>query len=64
MKMVVGIQIQMSVELMTMELGTSNQPFLQDYQEYSDRVTDGFCKSLWEKLRHFRFELVLKTAIF
>ena len=49
----------MSVELFTKDLGISNQPFLQDYQEYGGRATDEVCKSLWEKLDHFHFELIL-----
>jgi hypothetical protein len=55
----VGIQLQMSVELFTIELGLSSQPFLSDFTKYSPRITDSFCKSLWERLHQFQFRLVI-----
>jgi hypothetical protein len=48
-KSAVGIQLMMSVEILTMEIGVSTQPFLLSFDQYGSRATDGFCKCLWEK---------------
>ena len=56
---VVGTQLQMSLEVMTCELGLSAQPFLLPYDKYGSWATDGFLKSLWEKLDRFQFKLTL-----
>ena len=42
-----------------MEIGVSTQPFLQSFDQYGSRATDGFCKCLWEKLNIFWLRLVL-----
>ena len=56
---VVGTQLQMSVEILTCELGLSAQPFLLPYEKYGSRATDCFVKSLWEKLDRFQLKLIL-----
>jgi hypothetical protein len=49
-KTAVVIRILMSVEILTMVIGVSTQPFLQRFDQYGSRATDGFCKCLWENL--------------
>jgi hypothetical protein len=54
---IIEVQLQMSVEVLTMELGTSSQPSLHDYAKYGPQVTRGFCDALWEKLHKFWMNL-------
>ncbi len=59
-----GVQLQMSLELLICEVGISNQPFTLNYKRYGSFATDGFCKSLWEKLDHFHFQLFVNHTLF
>ena len=45
----VGRLLQVSLELMIMELGMSSQPFEVDFIRHGKWVTDSWLKSLWEK---------------
>jgi hypothetical protein len=46
---IIGVQLQMSLELLTLEVGISPQPFLQDFSKHGSRATHGFLSALWEK---------------
>ena len=61
-KSLVSTQYQMSLELLMLELGVSDQPFLQDYQKYSSWVTPVTLSELWAKLHRFGFKLEVDTA--
>jgi hypothetical protein len=61
---VLGVQLQMSLELLICEVGISDQPFTLSYKKYGDYATEGFCKSLWEKLDHCQCRLFLDHSIF
>ena len=61
---VLGVQLQMSLELLICEVGISDQPFILSYKKYGDYATDSFCKSLWEKLDHFDCRLFLNHTLF
>lgn len=56
---IVGIQLQVAVENLIIELGVSSQPFLLPFQQYSPRATTGFCTSLWEKLDRYHLPMRL-----
>lgn len=58
---VVGVQLQMSVELLAIELGMSDQPFTLDFSRYGQRATHGFCTSLWSKLSKFNLKLEIRN---
>eukprot|EP00804_Cyclotella_cryptica_P003924 CCRYP_016117-RA/>CCRYP_016117-RA protein AED:0.75 eAED:0.75 QI:0/-1/0/1/-1/1/1/0/1178 len=60
---VVGVQLQMSIELLIIEIGISSQPFTTPYSRYSSRATTGFCSRLWEKLDHYQLKLRLGTEV-
>ena len=53
----VGRLLQVSLELLILELGVSSQPFQVDYNVYGNWVTDSWIKSVWEKV--FLFGVVL-----
>ena len=53
----VGKLLQVSIELLVLELGVSSQPFQADYNKYNKWVTDCWLKSVWEKV--FLFGVVL-----
>jgi hypothetical protein len=59
---VVGVQLQMSMELLICELGLSHQPFTLSYKTYSHFATDGFCKKLfssWDRIySHFQENMI------
>ena len=55
----VGIQYQLSAELLVIELGTSNQPSLEDFNALGHRVTDCLLKELWSRLHRFNIKLRL-----
>lgn len=52
-----GIQYQKSMELLTIELGLSDQPFLEDYTKYNNWVTDCTLKETWARMHCFKFVL-------
>ena len=61
---VLGVQLQMSLELLICEVCISHQPFTLSYSKYGSYATEGFCKSLWEKLDHFHCHLFLNHKLF
>ena len=53
----VGLKMQLSLELPTLEIGISSQPLQESYKRYWPCITDGWFKSLWEKLDIFGITL-------
>ena len=49
----VGLKMQLSLELLTLEMGISNQPLQESYKRYSSWITAGWFKSVWEKIDMF-----------
>jgi hypothetical protein len=45
------------MELLTIELGLGDQPFLADYDQYKDWVTDCTLKEMWHRVQRFGFVL-------
>jgi hypothetical protein len=56
---VVGRLLQSSMEMFTIELGLSNQPFAEKYALGSHWVTHSWIKSLWEKVNLFGIKVEL-----
>jgi hypothetical protein len=56
-KSLLGVQYQMSVELLTIELGHGPQPFLLDYERYESLATRCMMKELWARMHRFGFQL-------
>ena len=56
-KSLVATQYQMSLELLLLELGVSDQPFLEDFDKFSTWVTPVTLTELWSKLNRFGFKL-------
>ena len=46
----VGLKMQLSLELPTLEMGISSQPLQESYKRYGPWIMDGWFKSLWEKV--------------
>lgn len=57
--MVAGKKLQISVELLIIELGLSNQPFHLNYRSFQFLTTDCMFIALWEKISKFGFQLTL-----
>ena len=49
----VGLKMQLSLKLLTLEMGILSQPLQESYKRYGPWVTDGWFKSLWEKVDMF-----------
>jgi hypothetical protein len=49
--------MQVSMELLILELGISEQPLLEPFKKYGARVTRLWLKSLWEKVSRFKLRL-------
>ena len=54
---IVGVQYQMSLELMAIELGLGPQPFLLDFSKYKDWATDCMLKEVWSRMHRFGFRM-------
>ena len=52
-KSCLGINLQASLELLVIEMGTSLQPLAEDYDQCHHWVTPSWLKSIWEKARRF-----------
>ena len=50
---VVGNQLQLSMELLMIEVGISANPLLANYEQYHFLATDCWLKFLWEKISRF-----------
>ena len=49
----VGLNMQLSLELLTLEMGISSQPLQESYKRFGSWITEGWFKSLWEKVDMF-----------
>lgn len=61
-KSLVGTQFQMSFEVLVLELGLSDQPFLQNYSKYKDWVTPTILTETWSRMHRFGFKMTVDTA--
>jgi hypothetical protein len=56
----IAIQMQASLEALIIEMGMSNQPFMEDYERCSNKwVTLSWLKTVWEKAHRLRFQIEL-----
>jgi hypothetical protein len=55
----VGIQLQVSMELLIIELGLSAQPLQESFKKYGTRVTHSWVKSIWEKVFRYKVSIEL-----
>jgi hypothetical protein len=53
----VGIQLQVSIELLILELGLGAQPLQESYEKYGSRTTHSWIKSIWEKVSKYRIKV-------
>jgi hypothetical protein len=53
----VGIQLQVSMELLIIELGLSAQPLQEPYEKYGKRVTHSWIKLVWEKVSKYKIKV-------
>jgi hypothetical protein len=56
-----GVQYQMSAELLAIEVGMSAQPLLLDYDRCESWAMDSTLKELWARLHRFGFQMQLDT---
>jgi hypothetical protein len=61
-KSMVGTQYQMSLELLILELGLTDQPLLLDYEKYKDWVTYCNWTEMWSRMLRFDFKLTVNTV--
>ena len=43
----VGLKMQLSLELLTLEMGISSQPLQESYKRFGSWITEGWFKNLW-----------------
>ena len=61
----IAIQMQASLEALIIEMGMSNQPFMEDYERCSNKwVTLSWLKTVWEKAHRLRFQIELGPTEF
>ena len=53
------VKLKLLLEYMIVELGISDEPLQESYEEYSSWVTDSWLKSLWEK---HKFNVLVEFA--
>jgi hypothetical protein len=56
-----GIQTQVSTELLITELGISSQPFQELYATYGKWIGHSWLKSIWEKVHRFNITIEIAT---
>lgn len=57
----VGLKMQMSIELLIVEMGISLQPLQESYAKYGEWITHSWFKSVWEKLDKFKIVVELNN---
>jgi hypothetical protein len=57
-KSCLGINLQASLELLVIEMGTSLQPLAEDYNQCHHWVTPSWLKSIWGKARRFDIKVL------
>jgi hypothetical protein len=55
-----GIELQVSLELLIIEMGILSQPFQESYTKYVERVTPSRLKLVWEKVDHFNVKISIR----
>ena len=61
-KSALGVQIQISLEQLILELGMSFQPFQMSFRKYGTWVTKCWLKGIWEKMDAFDFRLEVNNV--
>jgi len=56
-----GVQYQLSVELMAIELGIGPQPVCANYTKYQSRVMACLMKEMWARMGRFNLSLEIHT---
>jgi hypothetical protein len=56
-----GIQVQVSIELLITELGISPQPLQESYAKYGKWITHSWLKLIWEKVDKFNITIEIAT---
>jgi hypothetical protein len=56
-----GIQLQVSLELLIVELGVSSQPFQEVFSKYGKWVTASWFKSVWEKVDTYNVRIQIRS---
>jgi hypothetical protein len=56
-----GIQMQVSMELLITKLGISPQPLQESYAKYGKWITHSWLKSIWEKVDKFNITIEVAT---
>eukprot|EP00956_Cyclotella_meneghiniana_P029292 scaffold70426_cov59-Cyclotella_meneghiniana.AAC.3 len=59
-----GTEFQMSYELLIVELGLSDQPFLLEYDKYHERAAPTLLTEVWSRMDKFGFQLTTGTVKF
>ncbi len=57
----VGLQLQVSMEMMIIELGLSLQPLQESFCTYVKWVTNTWLKPVWEKVNRFNIKVEITT---
>jgi hypothetical protein len=55
--------MQVSTELLILELGISSQPFQESYATYGKWITHFWFKSIWEKVHRFSVTIEITTLL-
>ena len=63
-KSMTGVEFQMSYELLIIELGLSNQPFLLDFNKYHNRAAPTLLTEVWSRMHRFGFKLTTNMIKF
>jgi hypothetical protein len=50
----IGIQMQVTMELLLTEMNISSQPLQESYARYGKWITSTWLKSIWEKVNKFK----------
>ena len=53
----VGIEMQISMELLATELGISSQPLQESYGKFGKHITNTWIKTVWEKVDKFNVKI-------
>ncbi len=56
----IGLQMAVSMELLTTELGVSSHPLAESFLKYGKWVTHSWLRSLWEKVD--KFDIIVEIA--
>ena len=60
-KNAIGLELQVSMELLVVELGISTQPLRESFLRYNKWVTRTWLHSIWEKADRFNVDICLAS---